>query len=76
VESGAAGGDDDAVEVLLAGAFSDEVLSGIRAHVPVIFCYDDIREGFGVFDEGGDVDDTGDVGAAVADEDADFGGFS
>jgi hypothetical protein len=50
-------------------------LSGIGTHVSIIFSHFDVWECGGIFDEFRDIDYAGDVGAAVADEDADFGLF-
>ena len=66
-----AGGNDDAVEVVLLDVVADQVLAGVGAHVLVVAGDDHVDQAGGVLGDFLAVHDSGDVGAAVADVDAD-----
>ncbi len=66
-----AGGDDDAVEVLLLDRIDDHLLAGVGAHIDVIRGERDPGVVLQHLGDLLDVDDAGDIDAAVADEQAD-----
>ena len=68
----AAGGDHDPVQPVLLDVLDDHLLAGVGAHVLVGPRHGDAGQGGGGLHDGVAVDDLGDVGAAVADVDADL----
>ncbi len=65
-----AGGHHHPVELELANVVLNQVLARLAAHVFVVAGHGDVGERSGVLGDFADVDDAGDVGAAVADVDA------
>ncbi len=70
VHAGAAGGDHDALELVVGDVLGDHLLPGVGAHVLVRARHHDAGHGRRGFSDGVAVDHLGDVGAAVADEHA------
>ncbi len=71
VQVGRAGRHHDAVQPQLADVALDQLLAGIGAHVLVVPGQGDAGQTLGELGQGVDVDHAGDIGAAVADVDAD-----
>ena len=64
---------NDTGQVVLLDGILDLLLAGGRAHVLVVVCKCDVRQGLGVFFYLRDVNRSGDIGSAVADKYADAG---
>jgi hypothetical protein len=75
VGSGSARGHKDTVQIVFFDRLLNHFLGVLRARIEVSIHIDDMGECPGIFDDGRDIDHSGDVDPAVTDEGADPGSF-